>query len=124
MKRYSIWGACLVASFGLAQLTLLASGSIGPGAGKVSPRAAYSQGKSLTFDHLVCGSCPISKGELDRDRAESVNASLTKAHVGGQTGAADDQLVKALCGDSAAASADCKTKMELVHYYLARRYKL
>ena len=117
-------GVLFAAGAGLFQVSVSASGSVGPGAGKVSPRAAYSQGKALTFDQLVCGSCPLSKGELDRDRARSLTASLVAVHDGNETGSSDDKAVAALCGDGAVRDNDCKLKMELVHYYLTRRFKL
>jgi hypothetical protein len=124
MKQFVVVGVLVAVGAGLLQVSLSASGSVGPGAGKVSPRAAYSQGKALTFDLLVCGSCPLSRGELDRDRAGSLTASLVAVHDGNETGTADDKAVTALCGDGAVQSDDCKLKMELVHYYLTRRFKL
>ena len=101
-----------------------ASGSVGPGAGKVSPKAAYSQGKALTFDLLACASCPLSRDELDRERARSLTASLVAVHGGKQTGSSDDESVAKICGGRSVADGDCKLKMELVHYFLTRRFKL
>ncbi len=124
MKRLVVVGVLVAVGAGLFQISLLASGSVGPGAGKVSPRAAYSQGKALTFDLLVCDSCPLSRGELDRDRARSLTASLVAVYEGNETGSSDDKAVTALCSDGAVGSEDCNLKMELVHYYLSRRFKL
>ncbi len=124
MRAIVFAGVFFAAGVVLFQVSVSASGSVGPGAGKVSPRAAYSQGKALTFKLLVCDSCPLSKGELDRDRAGSLTASLVAVHDGNETGSSDDKAVTALCGDGAVQGDDCKLKMELVHYYLTRRFKL
>ena len=125
MTRNICLGVLLAAGIGLFHLSVEASGSIGPGAGKVSPRAAYSQGKALTFNELACGGCPLERNELDRDRAVSLTASLEAVYEGGATGTADDEAVRALCGGATAAEdEDCALKMELVHYFLTRRYKL
>ncbi|MCY4511400.1 MAG: hypothetical protein OXG35_31220, partial [Acidobacteria bacterium] len=59
MKRLVLSAIVLAAGVGLFQASASASGSIGPGPGKVSPRAAYSQGKALTFRELVCDGCPL-----------------------------------------------------------------
>lgn len=123
MKRFVVVGVLVAVGAGLFQISLLASGSVGPGAGKVSPRAAYSQGKALTFDLLVCDSCPLSRGDLDRDRARSLTASLVAVYEGNEAGSSDDKAVTALCSDGAVGSEDCNLKMELVHYYLSRRFK-
>ena len=122
MKRLLCAGALLAAGLWLAAGSVEASGSIGTGAGKVSPRAAYSQGKALTFDTMVCSDCPLQ--ELDRERAQSLTASLQAVYEGGQAAAADSAAVGALCGGAAASDADCQLKMELVHYFLSRRYRL
>ena len=95
-----------------------ASGSIGSGAGKVSPRAAYSQGKALTFDALVCRDCPVQR--LDRNRAESLRADLEAAHSAGDA----TEEVTALCGGAAVQGDECTLRLELVYYFLTRRYKL
>ena len=120
MMRSIFLGLLLAGGIGLLHVSAEASGSIGPGAGKISPRAAYSQGKALTFDVLVCDDCPIQRSELDRDRARSLTASLEAAYEGGETGSPDDAAVQVLC----AGADDCQLKMELVHYFLTRRYKL
>ena len=120
MKRWILLAVALTAGMGLFQAAVSASGSIGPGPGKVSPRAAYSQGKALTFRELVCDTCPLRKGDLDRDRARSLTASLEAAYEGGGAGSPDDAAVQTLC----AGTDDCNLKMELVHYFLTRRYKL
>ena len=124
MMRPVFLGVLLAAGIGLFHLSAEASGSIGPGAGKISPRAAYSQGKALTFNVLVCNDCPIQRGELDRARARSLTASLEAAYEGNTTGTADDEAVQALCGGGAIQGDECTVRMELVHYFLTRRYKL
>lgn len=118
MLRLLGLSALCAAAAGLFCADVWASGSIGPGAGKISPRAAYSQGKKLTFDALVCGGCPLRMNELNAARARSLTASLETAHGGGDT---DDPAVQALCG---AKVDDCEVRMEVVHYYLTRRFKL
>jgi hypothetical protein len=124
MKRFLSAVVLVAAAVGLCQLWVSASGSIGPGSGRVSPRAAYSKGKALTFDLLVCGSCPIKKGELNRDRARSLTASLVAVYNGKKTGSPDDEAVAALCGKGDVQDEECKMRMEVVHYYLTRRFKL
>lgn len=118
MKRPLV--TCILFAGGLLLLhaAVEASGSIGAGAGKVSPRAAYSQGKALTFDALVCDGCPLRR--LDRGRAESLRAGLEAAHAAGDATAE----VTALCGGAAVQGGECTLKLELVHYFLTRRYKL
>lgn len=118
MKRPLV--TCILFAGGLLLLhaAVEASGSIGAGAGKVSPRAAYSQGKALTFDALVCDGCPVRR--LDRGRAESLRAGLEAAHAAGDATAE----VTALCGGAAVQGGECTLKLELVHYFLTRRYKL
>ena len=124
MKRFLFATVLLAAGVGLFQLWVSASGSIGPGAGKVSPRAAYSKGKALTFDLLVCDSCPVKKGDLNRDRARSLTASLEAVYNDKKTGSADDEAVAALCGKGDVQGEECKMRMEVVHYFLTRRFKL
>lgn len=97
------------------------SGSIGTGPGQISPRKAYAQGKSLTFKVLACRGCPLQKSELDRDRAMSLAASLEAVYAEEETGSPDDEVVKTLCGPD---TEDCGIRMEVVHYFLTRRYKL
>ena len=97
------------------------SGSIGTGPGQISPRKAYAQGKSLTFKVLACRGCPLQKSELDRDRAMSLAASLEAVYAEEETGSPDDEVAKALCGPD---TEDCGIRMEVVHYFLTRRYKL
>ena len=119
MIRSVCLGALLAAAVGLVYTSAAASGSIGPGPGKISPRAAYSQGKKLTFDALACDGCPLQRNDLDADRARSLTASLEAAYEGSETGSPDDQAVRVLCGPGVD---DCN--MEVVHYFLTRRFKL
>ncbi len=97
----------------LVQSSVFASGSIRPG-GTISARDAYTQGKALTFQKLVCASCPISSGELNRDRAISLKNSLEARDESDKPGTPDDEHIKVLDRD----------EQEMVHYYLLRRFKL
>ena len=125
MLQFVRLGMLLAAGTWLCAGSVEASGSIGTGAGKVSPRAAYSQGKALTFNEMVCNDCPLQKGDLDRERAASLTASLQAVYEGGQAAAGDAEAVRALCGGGATADdEECALRMELVHYFLSRRYKL
>ena len=81
MKQLIVICAFLAAGAMGLQDAAEASGSIGAGGGKVSPRAAYSQGNSLTYDLLVCNSCPVRR--LDRERAETLRSGLEEAHSTG-----------------------------------------
>lgn len=103
-------GAVVVA---LLQSSALASGSIAAG-GAISPRDAYTQGKALTFQKLVCASCPIQKGGLNRERALSLKNSLEARDEADKPGTPDDDHIKVLGRD----------EQEMVHYFLTRRYKL
>ena len=116
-------------------LALVIAGSFLPGmaftsgslttAGGISPRDAYTQGKALTFKKLVCSSCPIQRGELDRARAQSLKNSLEAREADAKPGTPDDAHIQVLCPGSQ--GADCAGKpdeQELVHYYLTRRYQL
>ena len=107
--------------FGFTPIALSPSGSIGTGPGQISPRKAYAQGKSLTFKVLACKGCPIQKSELDQERAMSLAASLEAVYAEEETGSPDDDVVRALCGPD---TEDCGIRMEVVHYFLTRRYKL
>ncbi len=121
MRRKAFLTALGLAALGAGAAYAAGSGSIGIGAGKLSPRAAYSQGKALTFKDLVCDGCPVALSELDKERATSLTASLEAAYDGGTTGSPDDGAVQALCGEGVE---DCQLRMELVHYFLSRRFKL
>lgn len=95
------------------QTPAAASGSIAAG-GTISPRDAYTQGKAVTFEKLVCDSCPLQKSELNRDRAQSLKNSLEARDEDEKPGSPDDEHIKVLDRD----------EQELVHYYLSRRFKL
>ena len=118
MKRSLLMCIVLAGGILLLHAAVEASGSIGTGAGKVSPRAAYSQGKALTFDTLVCNDCPVQR--LDRNRAETLRSDLEAAHSAGDA----STEVTALCGGAAVQGDECTLKLELVYYFLTRRYKL
>lgn len=113
--------ALAIVLFGFTPHAIAPSGSIGTGPGQISPRKAYAQGKSLTFKVLACKTCPIQKSELDRDRAMSLAASLEAVYAEEETGSADDDVVKSLCGPDIE---DCGIRLEVVHYFLTRRYRL
>lgn len=106
------WAAALLAA-ALLQTSALASGSIKAG-GSINPRDAYMQGKALTFQKLVCASCPIQKGALNRERALSLKMSLEARDEANKPGTADDTHIQRLGRD----------EQEVVHYYLTRRYRL
>ena len=121
MIRTILLGALLAFGLGTPLPSEAASGSIGVGAGKLSPRAAYAQGKALTFQTLVCDGCPLQKSELNKNRAMSLTQSLEAAYEDRKAGTADDEVVQALCGEGVE---DCKLRMETVHYFLTRRFRL
>lgn len=121
MTRSICLAVLLAATVGFTPTPVPPSGSIGTGPGQISPRKAYSQGKALTFKVLVCDDCPLQKNELDRDRALSLTASLAAVYEGEETGSPDDGAVQKLCGPEVE---DCGIRMEVVHYFLSRRFKL
>lgn len=101
-----------------------ASGSAGASQG-ISPKSAYTQGKAITFSKLVCSSCPLQKGDLNRDRAISLKNSLEARNMSEKPGTPDDENIQVLCpGSSASGCESGVDEQELVHYYLTRRYKL
>lgn len=108
-------GPCTAAvlAAALLQTSAQASGSIKAG-GAINPRDAYMQGKALTFQKLVCASCPIQRGGLNRDRALSLQMSLEARDEANKPGTPDDLHIQRLDRD----------EQEVVHYYLTRRYKL
>lgn len=108
----------------LVPATVSASGSIAAGRG-INPRDAYTRGKALTFKKLVCSSCPLQKGELNRARAQSLKTSLEARDAAEKPGTPDDEHIQVLCPGDRGAECDGKVdEQELVHYYLTRRYKL
>lgn len=113
MKIKLVRWVLLVVAVVLMQASAHASGSIKAG-GSINPRDAYTQGKSLTFKKLVCDTCPIKKGELNRDRALSLKKSLEARDESDKPGTDDDKHIQELDRD----------EQEMVHYYLTRRYKL
>ena len=123
MKKMTIM-LMLVAMAVLVPATASASGSIAAGRG-INPRDAYTQGKALTFKKLVCSSCPLQKGDLDRARAQSLKNSLEARDAAEKPGTPDDAHIQVLCPGDRGAECDGKVdEQELVHYYLTRRYKL
>ena len=121
-----ILGICalLVAAGGFSPVPVEASGSIVTG-GSMSARDAYVQGKAVTFRKLVCATCPIQAGRLNRERALSLKNSLEARDSADKPGTEDDAHIQALCpGTDAGGCADAPDEQELVHYYLVRRYRL
>jgi len=112
LRRPTAAGLALAVA-GIVSLSAHASGSIAAGGG-ISPRDAYTQGKSLTFTKLVCASCPLRQGDLNRDRALSLKNSLEARDEEVKPGTEDDDNIGVLARD----------EQELVHYFLTRRYKL
>ncbi len=110
----------MVAGIALVSVPASASGSVTPGGGKINTRAAYALGKSITFRELVCRTCPMSRRELNRARARSLKDSLESAFDENKVSTPDDEHVKLLCGKAE----DCAARLELVNYYLTRRYRL
>ncbi|MCY3545742.1 MAG: hypothetical protein OXH51_08055 [Gemmatimonadetes bacterium] len=121
MTRLACLALLLAVTAAFTPTPVTPSGSIGTGPGQISPRKAYAQGKALTFKVLVCDDCPLQKNELDRDRALSLTASLAAVYEGEETGSPDDKAVQELCGPEIE---DCGIRMEVVHYFLTRRFKL
>ena len=114
----------LVAIGCLGATSAYSSGSISTGRG-ISPRDAYTQGKALTFKKLVCASCPLQKGDLDRARAESLKSSLEARDSANRPGTSDDDHIQVLCPGNRGTGCEGQVdEQELVHYYLSRRYKL
>ena len=120
MKRTLYLGVLLVVLGVVAGPQAAASGSVGPGA-NLTLRGAYALGKALTFRELVCGSCPIQQRQFNRDSAKSLLASLGQALEGPEPEASANENVEALCGDS---GENCALRVDLVNYYLKRRYRL
>lgn len=112
MNRTIGAAACVLVGALLAA-SAFASGTIAAGKG-VNPRDAYTKGKALTFQKLVCASCPLQKADLDRDRALSLKNSLEARDEAEKPGTPDDEHINALERD----------EQEFVHFYLTRRYKL
>ena len=120
MKQSLCLGVLLALATGFASPEVNASGSFGPG-GKLNTRGAYTLGKAITFRELVCRTCPIQRREFNRGRARSLLDSLAAAFDDVKPGTPDDDNIRALC---ATADESCAIKVELVHYYLKRRYRL
>lgn len=82
-------------------------------------------GKALTFQKLVCPSCPLKAGDLTKERAMSLKNSLEARDGTNKPGTPDDEHIAVLCPGSRATGCDGKPdEQELVHYYLKRRFKM
>ncbi len=124
MKRFLIGLLASALATALVSTAVYASGSITAGKG-MNPRDAYTLGKALTFEKLVCASCPLNRRDLDRDRAQSLKNSLEARDEAEKPGTPDDEHIAVLCPGAGAAACDGKPdEQELVHFYLTRRYKL
>lgn len=121
MRRLICLGVLLAAGIAVVSVPAYASGSVTPSSGKINTRAAYALGKSITFRELVCRTCPISRRELNRARARSLKDSLESAFDENKVSTPDDEHVKTLCKGK---SEGCAARLELVNYYLTRRYRL
>jgi len=121
MTRLACLTVLLAATVRFTPTPVPPSGSTRTRPGPLSPRKADAPGRALTFKVLVCDDCPLQKNELDRDRALSLTASLAAVYEGEKTGSPDDEAVQALCGPEIE---DCGIRMEVVHYFLSRRFKL
>ena len=120
MKRSLYLGLVFVAVAGLVSSDVNASGSVSPG-GKLTPRGAYTLGKAITFREVVCRTCPINRREFNRTRARALIDTLSAAFKTSKPGEPEDDVIVALCSSSAES---CVVNIELVHYYLKRRYRL
>ena len=123
MKKFA--GLLILLSIGaLTSPPALTSGSIAAGKG-MNPRDAYTRGKALTFQKLVCADCPLQSRDLDRTRAESLKASLEARDAAEKPGTPDDEHIPLLCPGNRGMECDDEVdEQELVHYYLTRRFKL
>ena len=89
----------IAAAILLINVPAFASGSASAGSG-ASSRSDYAKGKAITFSKLVCDTCSMQKGDLNKESAMSLKESL---------------------GEMQDLSNEEK---ELVSEYLNRRYKL
>ena len=124
MKRILGFLTLMLIAGGLLQASAYASGSLSTGQG-ISARSAYAMGKALTFQKLVCPSCPLKAADLTKERAMSLKNSLEARDAASKPGTADDENIAVLCPGSRATGCDGKPdEQELVHYYLKRRFKM
>ena len=124
MKRILGFLTLMLIAGGLLQASADASGSLSTGQG-ISARSAYAMGKALTFQKLVCPSCPLKAADLTKERAMSLKNSLEARDAASKPGTADDENIAVLCPGSRATGCDGKPdEQELVHYYLKRRFKM
>ena len=115
----------LIMAAGLAVPAGSSTGSMAAGHG-VSPRDAYMLGRILTFSKLVClSACPLQAGELDRERARSLKASLDARNAAKKPGTPDDKYIQVLCPGKLGRKCEEKLdEQELVRYFLTLRYDL
>ena len=124
MKRILGFLTLMIVAGCLLQASAYASGSLSTGQG-ISARSAYAMGKALTFQKLVCPSCPLKAADLTKERAMSLKNSLEARDAASKPGTPDDEHITVLCPGSRASDCDGKPdEQELVHYYLKRRFKM
>ncbi len=124
MKQTIGFLALMIIAGGLWQASAYASGSHAGGQG-ISARSAYAMGKALTFQKLVCPSCPLQAADFTPERAMSLKNSLEARDATNKPGTPDDEHIAVLCPGNRASSCDGKPdEQELVHYYLKRRFKM
>ncbi len=119
-----LFGSALLGAVLALSSSVFASGSILAGGG-INPRDAYTLGKALTFQKLVCSDCPLQASDLDRNRAESLRASLEARDAAVKPGTPDDENIMVLCPGTSASGCNGEVdEQELVHYFLTRRFRL
>ena len=124
MKRTIGFLTLMIIAGGLLQASAYASGSLSTGQG-ISARSAYAMGKALTFQKLVCPSCPLKAADLTKERAMSLKNSLEARDTANKPGTPDDENIAVLCPGSRATGCEGRPdEQELVHYYLKRRFKM
>ena len=124
MKRTIRFLTLTIIAGGLLQASAYASGSLSTGQG-ISARSAYAMGKAITFQKLVCPSCPLKAADLTKERAMSLKNSLEARDTANKPGTPDDEHIAVLCPGSRASGCEGKPdEQELVHYYLKRRFKM
>ena len=124
MKRILGFLTLMIITGGLLQASAYASGSLSTGQG-ISARSAYAMGKALTFQKLVCPTCPLKAADLTKERAMSLKNSLEARDAANKPGTSDDEHIAVLCPGNRATGCEGKPdEQELVHYYLKRRFKM
>ena len=114
----------LIAGVLLTYVSAEASGSASAGKG-ISSKNSYTLGKVITYEKLVCPSCPLQKEDLNRDRAMSLKNSIDASNDAEKPGTPDDAHIQILCPGSQAVQCDSGVnEQDLVRFYLTKRYRL